>query len=156
MLPQVEFVYNATRALGIVHAPFEDNFGFSQEEPPNFLFNMRPSIPVSQNARERLNLLHEMCAVVHTVLLLHKDKMQARSKPSTALHFARECKVTFVTKNLFLCGQLNRKLRDRQLGPFSVEEVIGKHICELRPPATAPFHPVLHVNNLKPCFTTLL
>jgi hypothetical protein len=29
MLPQVEFAYNATRAVGIEHAPFEANFGFS-------------------------------------------------------------------------------------------------------------------------------
>jgi hypothetical protein len=50
LLPQVEFAYNASRALGIEHTPFEDNFGFSFEEPPDLLFSMRPSIPVSQDA----------------------------------------------------------------------------------------------------------
>jgi hypothetical protein len=29
LLPQVEFAYNASRALGIEHTPFEANFGFS-------------------------------------------------------------------------------------------------------------------------------
>jgi hypothetical protein len=29
LIPQVEFVYNASRALGIEHTPFEANFGFS-------------------------------------------------------------------------------------------------------------------------------
>jgi hypothetical protein len=42
LLPQVEFVYNTSRALGIEHTPFEANFGFSFEEPPDLLFGMRP------------------------------------------------------------------------------------------------------------------
>jgi hypothetical protein len=48
--PQVEFAYNASRALGIEHTPFEANFGFSIEEPHDLLFRMRPSIIVSQDA----------------------------------------------------------------------------------------------------------
>jgi putative transposase len=57
LLPQVEFAYNASRALRIEHTPFEANFGFSPEEPPDLLLSMRPSIPVSQDATERLRLL---------------------------------------------------------------------------------------------------
>jgi putative transposase len=53
LLPQVEFAYNASRALGIEHTPFEANFGFSPEEPPYLVFRMRPSIPVSQDATSR-------------------------------------------------------------------------------------------------------
>jgi hypothetical protein len=49
MWPQVKFSYNAIRALGTEHTPFEANFGFSLEEPSGMLLNMRPSIhPVSQ------------------------------------------------------------------------------------------------------------
>jgi putative transposase len=55
LLPQVEFAYNASRALGIEHTPFEANFGFCPEEPPYLLFSIRPSIPVSQDASERLD-----------------------------------------------------------------------------------------------------
>jgi hypothetical protein len=50
MLPQEEFAYNASHALGIEHTPFEANFGFSPEEPLDLMFNIRPSIPVSQDA----------------------------------------------------------------------------------------------------------
>jgi hypothetical protein len=64
LLPQVEFAYNASRALGIEHTPFEANFGFSLEEPPHLLFSMRLSIPVSQYASERLRLLHEVHAMI--------------------------------------------------------------------------------------------
>jgi putative transposase len=52
-LPQLKFAYNASRALGIEHTPFEANFGFSPEEPLDMLFSMRPSILVSQDASKR-------------------------------------------------------------------------------------------------------
>jgi hypothetical protein len=86
-LPQVEFAYNASRALGIEHSPFEANFGFSHEEPLDMLFSMRPSIPISQDASEQLKLLHEVHTMVRYVLHLRKDEMDERSKPSTAPHF---------------------------------------------------------------------
>jgi hypothetical protein len=50
LLKQVEFAYNASRALGIEQSPFEANFAFSPQELPDMLFSMRPSIPVSQDA----------------------------------------------------------------------------------------------------------
>jgi hypothetical protein len=68
LLPQLDFAYNASRALGIEHTPFEANFGFSLEEPPDLLFSMRPSIPVSQDAIERLRLLHEVHTMVRSLL----------------------------------------------------------------------------------------
>jgi hypothetical protein len=75
LLPQVGLAYNAFRALGVEHTPFEANFGFSPEEPPDLLFRMRPSIPVSQDAIERLRLLQEVHTPVRSVLELHKDEM---------------------------------------------------------------------------------
>jgi hypothetical protein len=75
LLPQVEFAYSASRALGIEHTPFEANFGFSHEEPPDPLFSMRPSITVSQDATERSRLLMEIHTMVRSVIQLHKDEM---------------------------------------------------------------------------------
>jgi hypothetical protein len=120
------------------------------------MFSMRPSIPVSQDASERLRLLQEVHTMVRSVLQLHKDEMQARTQPSTSPHFAKGDKVSVVTANLFLRGQPNRKLRDKQLGPFSVEDQIGKHSYRLKLPATVRLHPVFHVNNLRPCSTAPL
>jgi hypothetical protein len=82
--------------------------------------------------------------------------MQAHTQPSTAQHFTRGDKVSVVTTNLFLRGQPNRKLRDRKLGPFSVEEQIGKHSYRLKLPATVRLHHVFHVSNLRPCSTAPL
>jgi hypothetical protein len=115
------------------------------------LFNMRPSVPVWQNATERLKLLQELYAMVRSMLQLHEDEMQARSKPSTAPHFVRVDKVIAFTKNLFPRGQPNRKLLDRQLGPFTIEKEIRKHSYILKLQTAVRLYPVLHVNNLRPC-----
>jgi hypothetical protein len=148
-LPQVDsnYVQRATRALGIKHTPFEANFGFYLEKPPYHIFRMRPSVLVSHDATELLRLLQEVQAQGRSVLHLHKDEMQARSKSSAAPRFARGDKVIIVTKSLFLRGQPNMKLRDRQLGPFTLED-IGKHIYKLKLPATVQLYPMLHVDNL--------
>jgi hypothetical protein len=51
----MEFAYNASRALGIEHTPFEANYCFSVEEPPDLLLPIRSSIPVFVAAHERLH-----------------------------------------------------------------------------------------------------
>jgi hypothetical protein len=82
--------------------------------------------------------------------------MQAQSEPSTAPHFVRGDKVTVVTKNLFLRGQPNRKMRNREMGPFTIEEQIRKLSYKFKLRAIHRLHPVFHVNNLRPCSTTSL
>jgi hypothetical protein len=56
--------------------------------------------------------------LVTFVLRIHNDDMQARLQSSTAPQFQRDDKVLAIVKGLFLRGQLNRKLNDRQLGSF--------------------------------------
>jgi hypothetical protein len=46
---------------------------FFPREPFDLLFNMRPSISLSQNALERLKWLHDVHTRVRCVLQLHKD-----------------------------------------------------------------------------------
>jgi hypothetical protein len=95
--------------------------------------------------------------MVRYVLQLHKDDMQARTEPSTAPHFAKGAKVQVVTTNLFLRGRPNKKLRDRQLRPCTMEEQIGKHNYRLKLPARVQrLHHVFHMNNLRPCSTAPL
>jgi hypothetical protein len=47
---------------------------------------MRPSIPISTAAWERLKELLEVHELVTFMLRVHKDGMQARSQPSTTPH----------------------------------------------------------------------
>jgi hypothetical protein len=90
------------------------------------------------------------------MLQLHKDDMHACTKLSTTPQFVTGGKVSVVTKNIFLRGQPNMKLTDRQLGHISLEEHIGKHNCKLKLPSIVRLHYVFHVNNLRPCSTAPL
>jgi hypothetical protein len=94
--------------------------------------------------------------MVRSLLQVHKDEMKTRTKPSTCPHFVGGDKVSGVAANLFLRGQPNSKLRDRQLGPFTVEEQIGKHSRKLKLPTTIRLHHVFHVKSLRPCSTAPL
>jgi hypothetical protein len=49
LLPQVQFQYNASRALGIEHTPFEANFGFSLEKTPDLLLSIIAIKSVTRN-----------------------------------------------------------------------------------------------------------
>jgi hypothetical protein len=84
--------------------------------------------------------------------------MQAHSEPSTAPHFVRGVKVTIVTKNSFLRGQPNKKLRDRQLGPFSLEKQIGisETRLQIETANSNMLTPNVSRSNLRPCSTTSL
>jgi hypothetical protein len=82
--------------------------------------------------------------------------MQAHKEPYTTPIFVRGDKMPVVTTNLFLRGQPKRKLMDRHLGPFTVEEQIGKHRYKLKFLATVRLYHVLHVSNLRPCSTASL
>jgi hypothetical protein len=68
LLPHVEFAYNETCALGIELTPFKAVFGFSHEEPTCLMFNMRLSIPVSQDAMERFRQLKKLHTSVSRTL----------------------------------------------------------------------------------------
>jgi hypothetical protein len=77
--------------------------------------------------------------------------MQARSLTSTTPQFQASGKVLIITKGLFLRGQLYRKLKYQQLGPFIVLEKIGANIYTLKLPYNVRLHSVFHVKNLRPC-----
>jgi hypothetical protein len=64
--------------------------------------------------------------------------------------------VIVVTKNFFLRGQANMKLRGRQLGHLNVEEQIGRHNYTLKLTLTLRSRKMFHVNNVRPRSSTSL
>jgi hypothetical protein len=153
----VEFAYNATRAIGIEHNPFEANFGFSLREPPGMMFNIRPSIPVSQDATKRLELLQEIYALVRTVLqttrmrckLVH-NRRQHRTYSFEETRCQSLQSISSFEDNLVVSCVIDH------LDVYTFEEQIGKHGYILRLRATFRLHPVIHVDKLRLCSTTSL
>jgi hypothetical protein len=80
---------------------------------------------------------------------VHEDGMQARySQLVTSPKLEQRDKVSVVIKDLFIRGQLNRKLNDIQLGPFLVLEKIVASGYKLELPYVVRLNPVFHVNDL--------
>jgi hypothetical protein len=83
--------------------------------------------------------------------------MQGRSWPATEQHLYRGDKNTVVTKSLFLRGQPNMSMLDRQLGPFMIEENnIGQHSYILKLSPTLRSYHVFHINKLQPGYIVSL
>lgn len=158
-IPLIEFSYNSSKALGIEHAPFEVIYGYVPETPPDLLFPMRPTIPLSTDAQTKIQQMKDIHELVKSILAVHKDELTVRPtvrQQRDAPQFHVGDKVTVITKLLFIKGQPNKKLKDKQIGPFEIIEKIGQHSYKLRMPPTSKLHPVFHVNSLRPCPTAPL
>ena len=57
--------------------------------------------------------------------------------------------VYLITKSLRIQQQSNRKLRDKQLGPFRVSKRVGNRACALDLPRSYKLHNVFHVDVLR-------
>jgi hypothetical protein len=86
------------------------------------------------------------CSYTRTRCKRAQNRLQRHTSPE-------ETRCQSSQHTFFLRGQPNRKLRDIQLGPFTVVEQIRKHSYRLKLPTTIRLHPVFHVNNLRPCST---
>jgi hypothetical protein len=74
----------------------------------------------------------------------------ARPQSSITPQFQQGGKVLVFTKDRFLRGQLNQKLKDRWLGPFLVFEKIGVKTYKLESPSAIRLHSLFHVKTLRP------
>jgi hypothetical protein len=117
LLPQVEFADNVLLVRSELSTlSSRPTIGSLQTSPMTYCSACDVPFRIRKARRERIRLLQEVHALVRSVLQLHHDEMQGRSRSLTAPQFTRGDKVTIVTKNLFLRWQPKRKLRDRQLG----------------------------------------
>lgn len=53
-------------------------------------------------------------------------------------------------KNYYVPGVTNRKLSDRRVGPFMIEDIYGKQACKLALPKHWKIHPVISIADLEP------
>ena len=158
-IPMMEFSYNSSKALGIEHAPFEAVYGYVPETPPDLLFPMRPTIPLSVDAQMKIKQMRDVHTLVRSILAVHKKELTVRPRIRQlrdAPQFHVGDNVSVVTNLLFIKGQANKKLMDKQIGPFEIVEKIGQHSYRLKMPPSSKLHPVFHVNNLRPCPTAPL
>jgi hypothetical protein len=145
-LPMVEFCFNNAVNESLRLSPFEANYGFKPLTPLDVVLPYTP-FALSADAEKRVKLLKDTHAYASELLRLAKDRMAHSDREP--VEFVPGDFVYLSTKGLRIQQQSNKKLRDRQLGPFRVSHKIGNRAYAIDLPRTFRLHNVFHVDVLR-------
>jgi len=143
LLPAIELAYNCTPHASSGRSPFETMIG---ENPPTGKAHEFLAHHITPPLTRTFRTL--VARAIH-----HIQRAQARQKRNADDH---RCDLTYAvgdqvwlsTVHLQLDGP--RKLQDRYIGPYSIQERIGRVAYRLDLPPSLDVHPVFHVSLLRP------
>ena len=148
LLPMIEFCMNSQPNRSTGYSPFYLTYGFHPITPIDLLCGSDHSSveSVTRFAQRLHNTFKTAQENLHKANEQYKEYYDRRRRPAT---FAVGQPVLLSTKHLRMRGT-PYKLQRRFVGPFRVEERIGKRAYRLRLPEGWKMHPVFHVSLLKP------
>lgn len=139
-LPQLQFVLNNSENASTGVAPNMLLYGFKPREAPDC---KPPGGPFAD--REVLKGEAEDSIAYANV------KMKKRYDSTHKLWEPKQGDVVMLNlRNYHVPGVTNRKLSDRRVGPFMIEEMVGKQACKLALPKHWRIHPVISIADLEP------
>ena len=103
---------------------------------------------MSADVEKHVEFLRDTHAYAKELLQLAKDRMAHSDRELVV--FEPGDLVYLITKGLRIQQQSNRKLCDRQLGPFRVSKRVGNRAYALDMPRSYKLHNVFHVDVLRP------
>ena len=143
-LPVAEFAYNSSTHSSISTTPFEANYGYKPSTPATLDL---PATCPSDYASKLQD--------IHVFIRRQSELAKARQAEQANKHrrdvtFQPGDKVMLSSEKLTLKEQPSKKLRDRWLGPFTVEKVVSPVAYRLILPSQMAVHPTFHVSRLHP------
>lgn len=138
-LPQLQFVLNNSENASTGMAPNMMLYGFKPREAPD----CKPGGPLAD--REVLRGEAEDAMAFANIVMKKRYDAKHKAwepKPGDA--------VMLNLKNYHIPGVTNRKLSDRRVGPFAIEDMYGKLACKLALPKHWKIHPVISIADLEP------
>ncbi|KAJ6436038.1 hypothetical protein O9K51_11434 [Purpureocillium lavendulum] len=148
-LPLAEFAYNTSHHDTVKAAPAEVLMGYQPRSKGHVKGRLETFSPHAMERVRGLRELHERTAL----LIASAQKRQAHyyNKGREPKSFQEGDWVLISTKHLPL-RRPTRKLTEKYVGPYQVEQVIGGHklAYRLRLPSTVKIHNVLPVSSLEP------
>jgi hypothetical protein len=122
---------------------FEPRFGFEPIQP-----DLRPATRDANLFAEQMRKIMDFCRTeIIAAQARWEDYTNQSRKP--ARRYLPGQKVWLNARNIQTLRP-QKKLDWKNLGPFTVKQMIGSHACELKLPATMRIHPVFNVNLLRP------
>jgi transposase InsO family protein len=147
-LPIAEFAYNNAYRSDLKASPFRMVLGYD----PQMRFNTEDSIIEGRipAAKQRIQQIQDLRAELQS-RLDEASKAQATyyNRKRQPLSFKKGDLVLVSTKHLRL-RDASRKLSQRYMGPFRVDEPIGTQAYRLHLPTGARIHNVFHVSAMEP------
>ena len=146
LLPMAEFAINDSVNEATKSTPFKLMYGMDPRKPLDLA--LESNAPVAQDfVKTMINWI--------TKTRDHIIHAQASQKTQADKHrrdhtFEIGDKVMLSTKNLNLPATVSRKLSPKWIGPFTIKARKHKDAFELNLQGKFKFHPVFHVNLLKP------
>ena len=133
-------VHTVTKVL-----PFMANYG--RELRMGEDIRKREKVEKAMEFVERMKKIHEETGAV--LKKTQEDmKRQADRERKETEDWKKRDKVLLSTKNLVFKERLARKLVDRYVGPYTIEEVIFTNAVKLWLPTSMRIHPVVNISQI--------
>jgi transposase InsO family protein len=148
LLNHAEFAYNNSDHASLGASPFFALYGYH----PRTDIDVEDNVPGGEvpTATERAKQVGEIREELAQQLRKAVEYQAVwYNKKHVPMHFAVGQWVMLSVKNIPQ-ARPSRKLSDRFLGPFEVEEPVGHQAYKLKLPQTMRIHPVFHVSLLEP------
>ncbi len=148
LLHLAAFTYNNTVHSAIQMTPFFANFGYHPRWAEEILPASQSEIPVATEIVETLRDVHELCR--NSINIANESYARFYDQHrQEAIDFKVGDRVMLSSENI-KTTRPSKKLDAKQLGPFTISEVIGTHAYRLNLPWTMKNHDVFHVSLLTP------
>ena len=150
LLPLAQFAYNSIKMEAIQESPFYANYRFEptayQEPISGKILAQKGILKVDQLKKLHWQLSLDIQFITYWAAMYYDQQHQEVPE------FKKEDKIYFLRKNIKTQKSSN-KLDFKKIGPFEIEEQIGKVNYKLRLSENMQIHSIFHVFLLKPALT---
>jgi len=144
-LASAEFAVNNKVYAATKVSPFMTNYGRKLRMGGDI--RRRGKVEKATEFVERMKKVHEKAGAALKKAQEDMKRQVDRGRRETE-DWKREDRVLLSTKNLVFKERLARKLVDRYIGPYTIEEVVSTNAVKLRLPTSMRIHLVVNVSQI--------
>jgi len=144
-LASAEFVVNNKVHTATKVSPFMANYGRELRMGGNI--KRREKVEKAMEFVERMKKVHKEAGAALKKAQEDMKRQADRGRKETE-DWKKGDRVLLSTKDLVFKERPARKLVDRYIGPYTIEEVVSTNVVKLRLPTSMRIHPVMNVSQI--------